>query len=138
MTTSLSVPNYGVVSGIISPAIKNGSVIEFRGVPYGKIPGRWELPALHNKLDHTHDGSKYGPMCPSIRIETLLGDTILDLVGPPPNQQMDEFQCLNLNIAAPKEVYQKKLPVLVWVHGGAFVLGANTDRYAAIANLRKY
>lgn len=137
MSTTVNVPDYGEIHGIASPAIRDGSVIEFRGVPYGTIPGRWQRPALLEKLDHPHDGSKYGPMCPSIRIETLLGDTILDLVGPTPNQRMHEFQCLNLNIATPKGVLDRKLPVLVWIHGGAFVLGTNTDRYAAIANLVK-
>src|SRR6202035_4070429 len=116
----------------------DSSVVEFRGIPFGKIPGRFQPSELHPPLSAAHDGSKYGPMCPSMRIETILGDAILDLVGPAPNQEQDEFKCLNLNIAAPKEVIGgagKKLPVLVWVHGGAFVFGANTDRYAAIANL---
>jgi len=135
-TASVNVPDYGVVNGIISPAIPDGSVVEFRGVPYGKIPGRFQRSILHDRLLSAHDGSKYGPMCPSIRIETLLGDAVLELVGPAPNQIQDEFECLNLNIAAPK-VVSAKLPVLVWVHGGAFVLGANTDRYAAIASLVK-
>jgi carboxylesterase type B len=136
MTITVDVPDYGVVNGIISPAIPDGSVLEFRGVPYGKIPGRFQRPHLVGKLSSPHDGSKYGPMCPSVRIETILGDTILDLIGPAPNQPQDEFECLNLNIAVPKKVVGK-IPVLIWIHGGAFVLGANTDRYAAIASLVK-
>ena len=52
-------------------------------------------------------------MCPSIRIEMLLGDAVLDLVGPAPNQVQDEFDCLNLNIAAPKGLFDRELAALV-------------------------
>ena len=37
----------------------------------------------------------------------------------------DEFECLNLNITTVGDA-GKKLPVMVWIHGGAFALGANT------------
>ena len=138
-TTEIKVPGYGTVSGIIAPSIKDGSVVEFRGIPYGKIPGRFEKSVLYEKLEGPHDGSKFGPMCPSIPIEVILNDDKLDLIAPPPNQGQDEFKCLNLNIAAPKAglTAGKKLPVLVWIHGGGFTMGANTDRYAAIASLCK-
>ncbi len=142
--TTVNIPNFGTIKGITSPSIKDTSVLEFRGIPFGTIPARFQRSTLHPPLESPHDGSVYGPMCPSQRIETILGDTILDLVGPAPNQEQDEFRCLNLNIAVPRKILEnakankaegQKLPVLVWVHGGAFVFGANTDRYAAIANL---
>jgi carboxylesterase type B len=135
----VDVPGYGKVSGIVAPTIKDGSVIEFRGVPFGKISARFQKPVLYEKLEAPHDGSKYGPMCPSVPIEVVLNDNILDLIAPPPEQEQDEFECLNLNISVPKDALKagKTLPVLVWIYGGAFIMGANTNRYAAIASLCK-
>jgi len=135
----VDVPGYGKVTGICAPTIKDDSVIEFRGVPYAKIPGRFQKSVLHEELDSPHDGSKYGPMCPSPPIELVLNDSTLDLIAPRPNQGQDEFRCLNMNIAVPKDALTGggKLPVLVWIYGGAFIMGANTDRYAAIASLCK-
>lgn len=43
---------------------------------------------------------------------------------------MDEFKCLNLNLTIPKSALdnpsEAKLPVLIYIHGGAFVTGAAT------------
>tara|TARA_R110002003_G_scaffold198_8_gene15470 strand:- start:1603 stop:1806 length:204 start_codon:yes stop_codon:yes gene_type:complete len=40
---------------------------------------------------------------------------------------MSGTECLNLNITVPDIEVQggTKLPVMVWVHGGGFVMGAN-------------
>ncbi|RYG86494.1 MAG: hypothetical protein EON58_21675 [Alphaproteobacteria bacterium] len=41
--------------------------------------------------------------------------------------RMSGTECLNLNITVPNLPAQegRKLPVLVWIHGGGFVMGAN-------------
>ncbi|KAJ7598757.1 sterol esterase [Mycena floridula] len=36
--------------------------------------------------------------------------------------------CLSINIWRPTAVYHKPLPVLVWLYGGAFEVGSNTDQ----------
>ena len=42
-----------------------------------------------------------------------------------------DVDCLNLNITVPalkqgENLADRKLPVFVWIHGGGFVLGANS------------
>ena len=40
---------------------------------------------------------------------------------------MSDTECLNLNITVPNvQSYCKGLPVLVWVHGGALLVGSGT------------
>ena len=46
--------------------------------------------------------------------------------GPEAGQMQGEEDCLNLNIFLPKE-RQELLPVMVWIHGGAFVEGSGQD-----------
>lgn len=38
---------------------------------------------------------------------------------------MSDVDGLTLNITVPQDASQDKLPVLVWIHGGGFALGAN-------------
>lgn len=38
---------------------------------------------------------------------------------------MSGTECLNLNITVPDVESVEKLPVMVWIHGGGFVMGAN-------------
>lgn len=52
--------------------------------------------------------------------------------GPLPGEDQrryDEFSCLNLTVTAPAELLEpgctKKVPVMVYVHGGGFVAGAH-------------
>lgn len=35
--------------------------------------------------------------------------------------------CLNLNVFLPKQKFSEKLPVMVWIHGGAFIFGSGGD-----------
>jgi carboxylesterase type B len=72
-------------------------------------------------------------------MDAVLQDPLFDLIAPKPNQAQDEFACLNLNITAPHKALKSdtRLPVLVWIHGGAFVMGSNADRYAALPSLVK-
>jgi carboxylesterase type B len=42
---------------------------------------------------------------------------------------MDGIECLNLNIAVPRkhgESVGEKLPVMVFIHGGGFIMGSNS------------
>jgi carboxylesterase type B len=57
-----------------------------------------------------------GPRCPQLDGMVLVsGGTNDPLLGD------DEFKCLNMNIAVPKEALgagkMKPLPVMVWIHG---------------------
>jgi carboxylesterase type B len=49
------------------------------------------------------------------------------LIAPASDPGMSGTECLNLNITVPEAVVQtdKKVPVMVFIHGGGFIMGAN-------------
>jgi para-nitrobenzyl esterase len=91
-----------------------GDVDEFRGIPYATPPVgklRWQPPEAPAKWSGTRDASAYGPACEQ-------------QVSADPTSE----DCLTLNIFAPaKATAASNLPVMVWIHGGAFTSGSGRD-----------
>ncbi|KAK1657069.1 Alpha/Beta hydrolase protein [Colletotrichum godetiae] len=109
-------------------------VEEFRGVPYGYVPGRWEHSRLRERLpDDVLDATKNGPKCPA---PGAADSRSFQSYLPFPNDGEDEFACLNLFVVRPSQeavakLYDTsepvKLPVMIWIHGGGFADGSCTD-----------
>ncbi|XP_077862011.1 acetylcholinesterase-like [Saccoglossus kowalevskii] len=96
--------------------IKN-TVNVFKGIPYavppvGKLRFKPPLPVIPWTGDY--NATYLRPAC--IQAES----TMIPL-----NEPTDE-DCLHLNIYAPKSVSQS---VMVWIHGGGFVLGSGSNVY---------
>jgi para-nitrobenzyl esterase len=91
-----------------------GGVSQFRGVPYAAPPvgaRRWRPPARPGTWSGTRDATQYGPACEQ------------ELTLYPVSED-----CLTLNIFVPALASSKSnLPVMVWIHGGAFVNGSGRD-----------
>ncbi|KAF1847553.1 alpha/beta-hydrolase [Cucurbitaria berberidis CBS 394.84] len=105
--------------------IERNGIEVFLGIPYAQDtsgenrfkPPRPQVPPPGSTVDAT----KPGFACPQ-----PLGQATLPLaLG---NITHVSEDCLNLNVARPKQMnlYQK-LPVMVWIHGGGFWSGANTE-----------
>ena len=94
---------------------------EFLGIPYAQSTAgsRRFLPPVPASLSKkTFYASKYGNRCP----------------GGDPGETPQTEDCLNLNIFRPKKrVMGKLLPVLIYIHGGAFNFGYGHGR--EIANM---
>ncbi|NWJ45979.1 MAG: carboxylesterase/lipase family protein [Chloroflexi bacterium] len=106
---------YGAVRGV---SIDN--VVAFKGIPYAAPPfgaNRFKTPQPVVAWDGVRDTSNYGP-------------TVIKPPYFPPfdslfvEPQYPGEECLNLNIWTP-DLGQARLPVYVWVHGGAFANGSN-------------
>ena len=118
--------------GKVAGFMRNGA-LEFRGIPYGAsvaADGRWEspkpaapwndvLPAMHFK-EPCAQAARYGL-----------------------TQQSDNEDSLYLNVSLPApaagvSLADRELPVIVWIHGGAFVGGSGAlyrlDELAKKAN----
>lgn len=97
---------------------------QFLGIPYAQPTGgenRFKAPIAVNTSTADFDASQFGERCPA----------------PPRDQILQGEDCLNLNIWRPKKRDQKKkLPVLVYFHGGAFNSGYGHGRQ--ISNLVAY
>lgn len=63
----------------------------------------------------TRDASKVGNACPQKRGLSLEGG------GDPGTLDED---CLNLNVFTPRAEAGARLPVMVWLHGGALIFGS--------------
>jgi acetylcholinesterase len=85
----------------------------FLGIPYALAPTgdrRFRPPVKVKASTETFDATHWGPRCPS--------DSIEDPEVP------DGEDCLNLNAFRPSvRDNSKKLPVLVYIHGGSFNYG---------------
>ena len=106
------IPNVGTVFGTTSLISKNTAV--YNGIPYAKPPIndlRWQPPQPFGKFGELN-ATNFGSECMQF-----------DLHHTKPNVSED---CLFLNVAAPYEVSSTKLkPVMVWIHGGAYVDGSS-------------
>ena len=102
---------YGPVRGVDNGRVRVWKGIRYAAPPVGDL--RWRAPQPPEPWTAVADASRFGPVCP----QPTLPMVPLDLGAP---QGED---CLSLNIWASTVPGDKK-PVMVWVHGGAYVLGS--------------
>ncbi|CCM01185.1 uncharacterized protein FIBRA_03233 [Fibroporia radiculosa] len=110
-------------TGLVHPAsTPETPVHQFRGIKYATIPARFRQSALCTSYPPQTDASHYGPICPQHRYRGAEAE----LFGLPedalPHQvlKQNEFDCLNLNITCPGDATAtSRLPVMLWIHGGA-------------------
>ncbi|PYI02469.1 carboxylesterase [Aspergillus sclerotiicarbonarius CBS 121057] len=109
---------------------------EFRGIPYGIVPARWQHAVLRDRLPRdVFDATQNGPRCPQPQ-EPNNSDEFQSYLEFPGDVKESEFDCLNLFITRPSaaalaaagfDAQSVKLPVYVYIHGGAYSFGAGTD-----------
>jgi len=102
--------------------LEDGGIRRFLGVPYAAAPVgnlRFVAPAPHAPWSDIRDATSPGPTAPQ-SVRPFPGLDITPLVGRG-WAKGDDF--LTANVWAPAGV--TGAPVLVFVHGGAFVLGSN-------------
>ncbi len=95
----------------------------FLGIPYAAPPVgplRWTAPRPAAAWTEPRDATRLGPSClQNLAVSAQLGGS----GGGPTLGQED---CLTLNVYAPPDaVAGAAKPVMVWIHGGAFVLGTS-------------
>ena len=103
-------------TGAVEGRNKDG-IFEFRGIPYAAPPVgalRFRPPQPAEPWAGVRDASRFGPTAP----QNLGAMEQLFAAAPQP---MDE-DCLTLNIWTPA-CDDGKRPVMVWIHGGAFLFG---------------
>ncbi|XP_061135396.1 bile salt-activated lipase-like isoform X1 [Syngnathus typhle] len=90
------------------------SVDVFKGIPFAASPGLWEKPKPHPGWDGVLKASKYAERC--LQVSLLQTKT------------RGSLDCLYLNIFVPQaSKLSSNLPVMVYLFGGAFLLGASND-----------
>lgn len=111
-----------LTTGRIAGTAENG-VVRFLGIPYAAAPvgeRRFAEPQPAVPWDGVRDATVQGPTAPQ-HVKPFPGLDIVPLVGTG-WVRGDEY--LNANVWTPDPA-AKGLPVMVWIHGGGFVVGSN-------------
>ncbi len=94
--------------------------VSFLGIPYAEPPvgaRRFRPPVPVPSWDGVRPADKIGAICPQPY------DDLDRLIGVP-DMRSSEADCLTVNVWTP-DTDDHARPVLVWVHGGAYVTGSN-------------
>ena len=96
--------------------ICNNKINTFYGIPYAQScadKNRWHIP---KQLDpnYKHEKSSRGASA----YQTVVNKSFMF----DPTLPESSEDCLNLNIASPKDA--TNLPVMIWIHGGAYLTGS--------------
>lgn len=89
----------------------------FRGIPYAAPPvgtRRWKAPQREEPWDDVRDATRFSAMAAQ-------GEFMLDQMFGAAERAKSE-DCLYLNVWTPG-LDDKRRPVMVWIHGGAFMFG---------------
>jgi len=106
-------------SGALEGVIEDGARV-FKGIPYAAPPvgeRRWRAPQPVVKWSGVRKATEYGNDAPQ---KNPLA----------PHQDED---CLFVNVWAPQDSAAKPCPVMVWIHGGAFIQGSGRINGEAFA-----
>lgn len=112
----------GIVSGYFG---KDSAVMIFKGIPYAAPPLndlRWKAPAAPLTWDGVLHCDSFAP---SAMQQTPAPFEMWSMEFMAPEKPLSE-DCLYLNIWSPAKGSGEKLPVMVWIHGGAFHSGSGS------------
>ncbi|MCX5383093.1 carboxylesterase/lipase family protein [Streptomyces sp. NBC_00083] len=109
--------------GAVRGRLVADDVAAFLGIPFAAPPfgeGRFRAPAPAVPWDGVRDALSCGPSMPRAPYAPPFDALIAD-------EEPQGEDCLNLNVWAPQPAPGGGLPVMVWIHGGAFANGSGSS-----------
>ncbi|MBC2668844.1 carboxylesterase/lipase family protein [Novosphingobium piscinae] len=116
-----AVPRVSTAAGQLEGIAASGTEA-FLGIPYAAPPvgaGRWRAPQPALPWKGVRAAAQRGPACQQA-IAGAWGPYSAEFIAAPPVSE----DCLTLNLWRPARVGKKPLPVLVFIHGGAYQGGS--------------
>jgi hypothetical protein len=104
-----------VDGGLVEGTAEEGMTV-YKGIPFASPPIgnlRWRPPQPVKSWDGVLQANKYAPACPQME---------LNIPGFPKVETSED--CLYLNVWTPAKSSAENLPVMVWIYGGGFAMGA--------------
>jgi para-nitrobenzyl esterase len=129
MQNAIVETRYGKVEGLKQGAVKIWKGIPFAQPPVGSL--RFCAPQKLQEWSGVRDATHLGPN--SAQLNDIIGSFFNGPSSSPPSGE----DCLYLNIWSP-DADQKKRPVLVWIHGGAFVTGSGAEPWTDGASFARH
>lgn len=99
----------GPIRGVVEDGVRAYLGIPYAAPPVGEL--RWKPPQEVASWEDVRSCAAFGPSCP--QPDEKLGTTYSE-------------DCLSLNVWAPAAKPGDRLPVMVWIHGGAFNFGSGS------------
>lgn len=109
------------VSGIYIGKADADNVVSWKGIPYAKQPVgdlRWKAPQAPDKSNKVFEAYYFGKS--SVQVEG--GDE-------PSSLYPQGEDCLNLNVWNNFSDKSDNKPIMVWIHGGAYIQGGTSEPY---------
>ena len=119
-------PEVPTAAGRVAGESVNGLQV-FRGVPFARVPGRFRPAVPLDPWPGVRDATRFGPAAAQNRdkLEAIWGERL------DPGSE----DCLTVNVWTPGP--DGRRPVLVMIHGGAFVIGSGRWPWMDGANLAR-
>jgi len=113
--TNIVITPNGRIRGQIE-SFGTGRYYSYKGIRYGQAPTgpkRFKAASKEQPWNDTRDAISEGNLCPQIflLLKTYIGNE----------------DCLFLNVYTKEVTPRKPLPVMVWIHGGAFKMGDSSE-----------
>lgn len=118
VTEVVTIDSGGIRGLLVGPS---QNVQSFKGIPFAKPPVgelRWRAPEAPDAWTGVRDCFEFGNACPQ-RAPSLMAAVPQMAINAPMSED-----CLYLNVWRPTQATTDRLPVLFWIHGGGYVMGA--------------
>ena len=121
-----------VSQGQLAGSQLNG-VHSFKGIPYAAPiadENRWLAPKPPQSWSSVRDATRFGDICPQEAppnkwLAGRAGKVVIVTLW---QTETQSDECLNLNVWTPTLETDAALPVMFWIHGGAFTTGSGSLR----------
>ncbi|KAJ9598083.1 hypothetical protein L9F63_026814 [Diploptera punctata] len=103
----------GALKGTTLNSRNNKTFYEFMGIPYAEPPVgnlRFKSPQAASVWEGVRDATKEGSVCVQFGVWS---------------KEIGDEDCLFLNVFTPQVSRRDLKPVMVWIHGGAFIMGSD-------------
>lgn len=106
------------INGVVVGTVEDNGVMSFKGIPYAKAPVgelRWKAPQPVEASEDTIQATDFGNAALQHYSETEAA-----------SHYTRSEDCLTLNVWT-KDLSTKNKPVMIWIHGGSYILGGTVD-----------